>query len=161
MANDFGVEPDQVGVPKDRSADAITVTHVDEVAIASNDALACVEAHRQTLGIEGWHSDEIERQIEYRGQGSSARKTAWSTDLAGLSLQVLQPISGTDILTAFLKDRGPGVCYLGASVEDLDSAVRTLETEGMELLQSEPSEDGRAAYMWHPDLAVIWRFRTP
>jgi len=59
------------------------------------------------------------------------------TMVGPMQLELLQPVEGECIYRDFLKEHGPGIHHLGhVKVDNLDKAVRILEKDGFQCLQS-------------------------
>jgi catechol 2,3-dioxygenase-like lactoylglutathione lyase family enzyme len=90
--------------------------------------------------------------------GSSASfKLRVGFGFAGASaIELIQPVSGETIHSAFLRQNGPGIHHLGFWVDDLKSARKQLEERGCSLLLQGTIDDlGSFAYYEAPDLHCV------
>lgn len=156
MADNFGVEPDKVGALPTDAAPVVPIRAVTEIGIVTPDADACAKAYASSLGISNWRLGRTEARGTYRGDGVCVKSKTNATDLDGLKFALVEPVSKAGLMAESLATRGPGVRYLGATVDGLDGAVKQLLGAGMELVQEEEG-DRAVAYLWHPDLAVHWK----
>ncbi|GIK96971.1 MAG: hypothetical protein BroJett029_11800 [Alphaproteobacteria bacterium] len=156
MADDFGVGPDKVGTPPTGTTPVVPIRAVTEIGIVTPDTDACAKAYASILGISNWRSSRTEEHGTYRGESVSVKSKTNTTDLDGLKFALVEPASKAGFLAESLATRGPGVRYLGATVDDLGAAVEQLASAGVELVQEEKG-DQAVAYLWHPDLAVHWK----
>jgi hypothetical protein len=74
----------------------------------------------------------------------------------GLSIELIQPVSGRTIHQEFLKGNGPGIHHLGFYVLSLNAARKKLDSQGYAVLMEGRINDvAEFAYYWAHDLHCI------
>ncbi len=77
--------------------------------------------------------------LVYRSKPSPTKAKAAFTQIGGVTLEWLQPVSGTNLYTEFLGRHGDGILALGYAVkseDELAAQVEYFRSRGVELLQS-------------------------
>jgi methylmalonyl-CoA epimerase len=72
-------------------------------------------------------------------------------DVGDIKLELMSPVGNKGTLAKFLEKRGEGIHHLCFEVDDIDSALESLATQGIELVNKEPQPgaEGRMAFL-HP-----------
>ncbi len=97
---------------------------VDHVGIAVPDLDAAVAAYRDLLGFTVGPAEVLAS----RGLRVAFVKTG------GTRLELIAPSRPDSEVSAFLKKRGPGVHHICVAVDDLDIAVRHMQSRGATLV---------------------------
>ena len=68
-------------------------------------------------------------------------------------IELLEPMGEGGFLSEFLSDHGPGIHHLAYDVEDLESVIQRLETEGTRMLDRTPRQGAHGAKVafLHPE----------
>ncbi|WP_376794917.1 VOC family protein [Thermogemmatispora sp.] len=110
-----------------------------QIAYAVNDLAEAQSFFQATLGVSRFFViEDIQfRDYIYRGQAAFCRQNVAFGYAGPLQIELMQPLEGENSLTAFLRQRGPGVHHLGLEVDDLEQVLRAL------LNQRGPGTEGR------------------
>nr|BBH93234.1 lactoylglutathione lyase [Thermogemmatispora argillosa] len=102
-----------------------------QLAYAVNDLAAAQRFFQHVLGVPRFFviKDIQFRAYTYRGQPACCRQHVAFGYAGPLQIELMQPLEGENSLTAFLRQRGPGVHHLGLEVEDLDRALQALQSQ--------------------------------
>jgi methylmalonyl-CoA/ethylmalonyl-CoA epimerase len=57
------------------------------------------------------------------------------TDLAGLQIELIQPIDDQNIYAEFLNEHGEGIHHIACDVDDFDQTIATLKNKGISVIQ--------------------------
>jgi methylmalonyl-CoA/ethylmalonyl-CoA epimerase len=131
------------------------VKTVDQVGFVVRDLDRAMEAYWR-VGIGPWrvytYGPSRFTEITYRGHPAN-----WSFRLAlakvgGLTLELIQPLSGESLYSDYLATQGEGgIQHLGLVVEDVDLVVEQARRSGYEVIQSGRGHgargDGKFAYL--------------
>ncbi len=108
------------------------IRKVDHVAIAVPDLVEAVELFAGVLGgtfvIGGDDEDHGLRNVQL--------------SLAGLKIELIQPIREDSALQRFLDRRGPGFHHVTVLVDDLESAIGTLVEAGRQVVDTDVTHAG-------------------
>ena len=100
---------------------------IDHIGIAVHDLDAAVALYRDVYGVEQWERIDLpERHM------SIAVCT-----IGDSKLELIMPTSDQAAFAKFLRERGPGVHHIAYEVDELDSALRTVEGHGVRLIDTE------------------------
>ncbi|WP_052890407.1 VOC family protein [Thermogemmatispora carboxidivorans] len=100
-----------------------------QVAYAVNDLAEAQRFFQETLGVPRFFViEDIQfRAYTYRGQPAYCRQHVAFGYAGPLQIELMQPLEGENSLTAFLRQRGPGVHHLGLEVDDLEQVLGALQ----------------------------------
>jgi methylmalonyl-CoA/ethylmalonyl-CoA epimerase len=105
------------------------VLQVDHVAVAVNSLPEALRLFGDTLGgtfITGGDSERDDiRTVQL--------------ELGGLKIELMQPIGEDSYLQRFIDKHGQGFHHMTVFVEDLFEAIATLEADGYEVVDTDPS----------------------
>ncbi|MCS7221268.1 MAG: VOC family protein [Anaerolineae bacterium] len=90
---------------------------------------------------------EEKAHTRYQGQPTSARAKLAFFRMGSLSLELIEPIGGPSTWQEFLDKHGEGIHHIAFQVQDMDKAVRFLESKGISLVQQGDFTGGCYAYM--------------
>ena len=123
----------------------------DHVSIAVKDAAKVIETWTDVLGIGPWSSHDL--------SGTDAKGRPWKAkeyraQVAGVDIELIEPIEGRIVQSRFLDEFGPGLHHVSFTVEDVEETLAELEDKGAELIVHKP---GSFAYLktGGPDGVVI------
>ena len=120
----------------------MNLTDVDHIGIAVHDLEAAVEHYRRTLGVEPVHRETVPDQ--------GVEEVLFAV---GSSYIQLLAATGPDTpVGKFLERKGEGVHHIGYRVDDLDSVLDHLKSEGVPLVdeQGRPGSRGTTVAFAHP-----------
>ena len=84
----------------------------------------------------------------YRGKPHHGDVKISMTNLGGVQLELVQPVSGESVHKEFLDAKGEGIQHLMFAVDDFDKTVATLTDKGaVELLRSRRAGGGGVVYL--------------
>jgi methylmalonyl-CoA/ethylmalonyl-CoA epimerase len=109
------------------------LTGIDHVGVAVVDLDASVEHYRRTLGLEPVHRERVESQgVE-----------EVLLEVGGSYVQLLGALGPDTPVGRFLQRHGPGVHHVGFRVDDLESVLAHLKSEGIRLIDDVPRPGAR------------------
>jgi methylmalonyl-CoA/ethylmalonyl-CoA epimerase len=76
------------------------------------------------------------RKYTYRGQPIEAQQHTAFGYAGAMQIELIQPLSGENTASEFLRQRGQGIHHLGIQVEDFDSAKSELVQQGFAAVES-------------------------
>ena len=111
---------------------------VFQVAYAVHDIQAAQRFFNETLG--GPRFFVIEnisfKEYTYRGQPAECHQHVAFGYAGMMQIELMQPLSGENTVTEFLRQRGQGVHHLGIQVADLDRATLDMTEQGFVPVES-------------------------
>jgi methylmalonyl-CoA/ethylmalonyl-CoA epimerase len=111
---------------------------VFQVAYAVHDIQAAQRFFNETLG--GLRFFVIEniafKEYTYRGQPAECHQHVAFGYAGTMQIELMQPLSGENTVTEFLRQRGQGIHHLGIQVADIDSATLGMAEKGFEPVES-------------------------
>ena len=131
------------------------VKAINQVSFVVRDIDRAMRAYWR-VGVGPWrvwtYGAPIVKDMTYMGKPADWRFLIALADVNGFSLELIQPVSGDNIYSDFLKERGEGgIQHLGIVVTDLDQQVKDAEASGYKLIQSGRGHgvtgDGKFAYL--------------
>ena len=146
------------------------VEKITQVCLVVEDIDKMVEAYWHRFGIGPWRIVTFDSAncttCTYMGRPARFRMRFALTDVAGLTLEMVQHLDGDTIYKDYLKRAGVGVQHLGTNVTNLDEAIARMEALGFKVLMSArgfgKSRDGHFAYMGTEDeLGTVWELVQP
>lgn len=74
--------------------------------------------------------------------------------IGNIKIELMDPIGSEGVIARFLEKRGEGIHHICFEVDDIDSALASIEAKGVELLNKEPQPgaEGKIAFL-HPRTA--------
>ncbi len=111
---------------------------VFQVAYAVHDIQAAQHFFNETLGGIRFFVIEhiVFKEYTYRGQPVECQQHVAFGYAGAMQIELIQPLSGENIVAEFLRQRGQGVHHLGIQVADLDRATRDMTEQGFEQVES-------------------------
>ena len=115
---------------------------IDHVGYAVEDLEAAIEHHQRLYGATVTHREVVE------SDGVAEALLAVGESY----IQLLQPISDSSPVAAFLTRNGPGVHHVAYGVADMDAALEHLQAEGARLIDEHgrPGSRGTTVAFLHP-----------
>ncbi len=120
----------------------MTLRDIDHIAVAVQSMDEALATFSRLYGIEPERSEEVP---------SDKIKEAM-LPIGGTYIQLLEPTDPESTVAKFLEKRGPGLHHIAIAVDDLESTLAHLKSEGAELLDETPRIGGgghRVAFV-HP-----------
>lgn len=107
---------------------------VDQLEIIVPDLNAAMDGYVRSFGtcFQVFEVDQTESRFSRSTRRFRLRFGL--AQLGGLSIELIQPVSGGTIHKEFLKRHGPGIHHLGVYTLDLSAARRKLDQRGYKLL---------------------------
>ncbi len=108
----------------------MNILRIHHVGIVVRDLDAALEAFSRALGLPALALEEW--------QGTARVAIA---DVGGTLLHLIQPLEGTSLFAAALRERGEGPHHVAVEVGDLLAALRLLSDAGIRVLDARPRRD--------------------
>ena len=114
------------------------IQNIDHIGIVVENVDEAIKFYTEKLGMK-----VVDREIlEDRGI-----KVAFLTGNEGeTSIELLEPINHDDLnnpIAKFLKNRGPGLHHLAIRVKEIESSLKELEAQGLQLIDKKPRPGAR------------------
>lgn len=101
---------------------------VHHVGIAVRDLDAAIAFYAKTFGVDFSYRHTVEEQGVEEAMGRVGE--SW--------IQLLRPLSQDTPVGRFIERKGEGVHHIGYAVADVEASLRTLEAEGIQLIDAHP-----------------------
>jgi len=124
------------------------LSRIAHVALAVSDLEAAVDLYTRVWGLEVVHREVVADQ----GVEEVLLRPAGGDGAGQADIQLLGALGPDTTVGRFLERRGEGLHHIAYEVDDLEGALRTLEREGVELIDAAPrrgSAGTRVAFV-HP-----------
>jgi methylmalonyl-CoA/ethylmalonyl-CoA epimerase len=127
-------------------------THiVCQVGLIVRDIERSIETYSRVFGIPKpgiivTDGPEI-AHTRFRGEPTDARAKLAFFEMGQVSLELIEPIGGPSTWREFLDEKGEGVHHIAFIVKDTDEVMRSLEGEGVGVVQQGDYTGGRYTYM--------------
>ncbi len=111
---------------------------VFQVAYVVHDIQAAQRFFNETLGGPRFFVIEniTFKEYTYRGQPAECHQHVAFGYAGMMQIELMQPLSGENTVTEFLRQRGQGVHHIGIQVADLDRATRDMAEQGFVPVES-------------------------
>ncbi len=106
---------------------------IEHVALAVSDLEAAIEHYRSVWGLEVVHRERVEDQGVEEAM----------LPLGDTYLQLLAPTGPETTVGKFIARRGEGLHHIAYEVNDLESTLGELRSQGVALIDEEPRQGGR------------------
>lgn len=110
----------------------MTVSRIDQIAIAVEDLDATLELFQRAFGLVAQSREVVE---------SDGVEEAM-INVNGVYIQLLQPTRDDSPVGRFLQKNGPGLHHLGFGVADVADTLAHLRDEGIRLIDEAPRRGG-------------------
>lgn len=120
-----------------------TIKRIDHIAIVVQDIEAALRFWRDALGLELLHVEDVPDQksvVAFLPTGES-------------EVELVKPTSEDTGVYRFLQKRGPGIHHICFEVDDIESALSTLQEKGVRLINETPliGTGGKKIAFIHPE----------
>ena len=115
---------------------------IAHIGIAVNDLDAALALFRDAMGLH----------VEYRRVVPEQGVEIVGLAIGESEIELLKATSETSSVTKFLDKRGEGIQHVCFEVDDIEAAMRNLQTRGYDLIDKTPRvrDDGRKYAFVHP-----------
>lgn len=118
---------------------------INHLGIATKGIDEALKFWEQALGLENVHTEIVEEQ----------KVRVAMLPLGESRIELLEPTSEDSPISKFLEKRGGGIHHIAVEVDDIESALARLKSQGMRLIDELPrigAEGCRVAFV-HPSAA--------
>src|SRR3954453_5550281 len=115
---------------------------IDHIGVATDGIDAAASFYRDSLGLEVAEIEEVANQ----------KVRVAMLPLGESRIELLEPTSEDSPISKFLEKRGGGIHHIAVEVDDIESALERLKSQGMRLIDETPrigAEGCRVAFV-HP-----------
>ncbi|MEO7540238.1 MAG: methylmalonyl-CoA epimerase [Pyrinomonadaceae bacterium] len=118
---------------------------INHVGIATRSIDQALEFWGDALGLENVHSEEVPDQ----------KVRVAMLPLGESRIELLEPTSDDSPISKFLDKRGGGIHHIAVEVDDIESALSRLRSQGMRLIDETPriGAEGCLVAFVHPSSA--------
>ncbi len=133
---------------------------VCQIGLIVRDIERSIEAYCRVLGLPRpdviiTDGPEV-AHTRHRGNPTDARARLAFFNMGQVNLELIEPIGGPSTWQEFLNEKGEGVHHIAFFVEDTERVVKSLEENGIGVIQQGDYTGGRYTYMDSaPALGVI------
>lgn len=116
------------------------MNRIDHIGIAVR---SLEEARRTYEGLLGFTVTEV---VEMPGRGLRAAMV----DAGGVTIELLEPVGDASVVARHIRKRGEGIHHIAYRVADIEAAMETLKSRGVEFITAEPetgAHGGRIAFL--------------
>src|SRR5699024_8851094 len=119
----------------------VEIPEISQVGFVVEDLEDGMGRFGSILGIGPWEIYHFKppklSETTYRGESHDYAMTLALADLAGMMVELIEPIEGKSIYTEHLEEHGEGLHHVACfAFEDTQKTVQQFEDAGMEVLQS-------------------------
>ncbi|BAB65550.1 methylmalonyl-CoA epimerase [Sulfurisphaera tokodaii] len=112
--------------------------NIDHIGIAVENIEEAIKFYTEKLGMKVIHREVLEDR---------GLKVAFLTGKEGeTAIELLEPINHEDMnntVAKFIKNRGQGLHHLAIKVENIESSLKELESQGIQLVDKKPRPGAR------------------
>ena len=116
------------------------VKRINQISIVVHDLEAAMRQHCLALGTGPWivytFASPLVRDMTYRGRSQEYRVRLALTQVAELTFELVQPLTGENIFADYLDSKGEGLHHIGIFVPSIGDAVAEATGRGYSILQS-------------------------
>ncbi len=118
---------------------------IDHLGIATRGIDEALKFWENALGLEQTHTEVVEEQ----------KVRVAMLPLGETRIELLEPTSEDSPISKFLEKRGGGIHHIAVEVEDIESSLAKLKTQGMRLIDESPriGAEGCLVAFVHPSAA--------
>jgi methylmalonyl-CoA epimerase len=115
---------------------------IDHIAIAVADLDEAVRLFESVLGM----------RVKHRENVASFRVTIATLETGGTDIELIQATSPDSPIAKFVAERGAGLHHVALAVPDIEAALETLRSQGVQLIDQtpRPGKDGSRVAFIHP-----------
>lgn len=130
--------------------------HVDQVALVVPDLESAMDGYVANLNLSFGVFEVTEVNATLSGSSPQFRVRIAVAQAGPVSVELIQPVTGTTLYSKHLETRGPGLHHLGVYVLDLAQARSHLAARGYQpILEGSIKDLGEFAYFEAPDMHCI------
>jgi catechol 2,3-dioxygenase-like lactoylglutathione lyase family enzyme len=144
----------------------IRVKAITQIGIVVKNLEKVMGNYWNILGIGPW--DVLEcvppafHDITYHGKPVNSKWRVAFTNVGSVQLELLQPVSGLNLYSDFIREKGEGIHHIQYQVDDIKETNRIMEKEGFPVLMGGGLLDGGFAYYdTVGPLKIIWEAFQP
>lgn len=150
-ANEFDVPKDiYPAYPSAVSPAKIKCKAITRIGLVVNNLEEVMENYRNLLGIGSWEVCDVKPpeyyDLKYYGKPTVYTGRASFVQLGPVQLELIQPLSGVNIYSDFIRDNGEGLHHFVFEVNDINETSRIIEQEGFPITMGGKFRDGGFAY---------------
>jgi len=112
---------------------------VVQIGIVVKDIEAASQAYADFFGVEKpkwfWTGTYEQEHTSYKGSPTQARAKLAFLNAGSLSIELIEPDEQPSTWREFLNEKGEGVHHIAFNIKDMEGRIRTLEQNGMALIQ--------------------------
>ncbi|MGV3489299.1 MAG: methylmalonyl-CoA epimerase [Tuberibacillus sp.] len=125
--------------------DPFKVNRVDHIGIAVRSIEQSLHFYQNVFGLALKHVETVESQKV---------KVAF-LDAENIHLELLEPLSEDSTIAKFIEKRGEGLHHIALGVTDIESRIRQLKEEGVQMVDqtARPGAEGAQVAFLHPKAA--------
>lgn len=118
------------------------ISHIEHIGIAVNNLEESIEYYEKTLGLKCYAIEEIADQKV---------KTAFFM-VGDTKIELLESTSAQGAIGKFVEKKGQGMHHIAFAVDNVDNALKTVESRGVKLIDKEPRKgaEGLRIGFLHP-----------
>lgn len=124
---------------------------IAQIGLVVRDIEAVSQAYADFFGVEKprwyWTDGYDKAHTTLYGQPSQARAKLAFFDMGSVQLELIEPDENPSTWREFLEKYGEGVHHIAFFIKDMDGKIKTLEQNGMGLIQRGDYDGGRYAYI--------------
>jgi len=105
-------------------------SHIEHIGIAVNSLEEAIPFYENVLGLECYNIEEVADQMV---------KTAFFI-LGQTKIELLEATSPDSAIAKFISKRGPGLHHIALAVEDVNSGLAHMQSQGIRLIDEKPRE---------------------
>lgn len=100
------------------------------VAIAVKSIKAVEELYEAALGLKVTHREVVEEQ--------GVKSSMLEPEGGGTPVELLEPLNDNSPISKFLEKRGEGIHHICFTVDDIESVLKNLKAQGVQLIDESP-----------------------
>jgi catechol 2,3-dioxygenase-like lactoylglutathione lyase family enzyme len=152
--------------PSEVSPAKVNVKTISRIGLVVRDLEKVTFNYQNILGIGPWDIIELRspdlHDVKYHGKMANPKWKIASANAGHVQLELIQPLSGENIYSDFLRAQEGGIHHIQFLVDDIDETNRIMEAEGFPVLMGGKVLDGGFAfYDTSGPLKVIWEAFQP
>jgi methylmalonyl-CoA/ethylmalonyl-CoA epimerase len=110
-----------------------------QIGFVVRDLEKSVRNYWEVSGIGPWSFYTMDQSnmlnTKVNGKDAKFSMRVALADLAGLQIELIQPIDGQNIYAEFLNEHGEGIHHIACAVDDFDKTIATLKNKGVNVIQ--------------------------
>ena len=144
----------------------IKVQAITQIGIVVKSLEEVMRNYWNILGIGPWdileYAPPALHDITYHGKPVNSKWRVAFTNVGPVQLELLQPVSGDNLYSDFIREHGEGIHHVQFLVDDIKETNQIMEAEGFPILMGGEFLDGGFAYYdTVGPLKIIWEAFQP